>query len=296
MSDIAPLSGYDHYSLRKITRTARAVLPNLLTLASTAERMVDWAERPPGLVDFRSRLPNVTTVISPAPIDASKAEKLRGIARRQVGDGLCVLATESERIAEVVESLAGDYPDVHYAFNELRAAADAIWQIWYGGGPRLIPAELVAMLKSAGAELNKAGEAKPDALSLTRSLKSNGWAPAEEACEDAAATDDATAAESPPPLAPPPPTAPRWNKTSRQLCLGGDVLTKYRRHAGSQFIVLDAFEAAGWPESIRTPKGDYSAKDTVDELKKRLSDTRLQMGMGEDEDGNQVIRWWLTAV
>jgi hypothetical protein len=91
----------------------------------------------------------------------------------------------------------------------------------------------------------------------------------------------------------PPSAKPHWEETCRQLFLGDKMLRTYRRHAGSQFIVLAAFEAAGWPLSIPNPLGRRSVKDTLAGLNNGLLDTRLRFQRGGEDT---AIRWMLLPV
>jgi hypothetical protein len=87
---------------------------------------------------------------------------------------------------------------------------------------------------------------------------------------------------------------PRWDRHARQLWLGPDMVRTYRRHATKQFLVLDAFEKAGWPTSINAPSGCLSPKDTVEALNDGLITSRLRFGWGT-AGGVDRIRWTLTV-
>jgi hypothetical protein len=60
--------------------------------------------------------------------------------------------------------------------------------------------------------------------------------------------------------------------------LGDEVLYQFAREAPQQWTVLDAFENAGWPADIPTPKelGAFRVKDTIDGLNSGLISSRLR--------------------
>lgn len=85
---------------------------------------------------------------------------------------------------------------------------------------------------------------------------------------------------------PPARTQPRWDQVERCLYYGNTLCRKYPRKAPKQFALLNAFERAGWPESIRNPlEGTEELKDTVRDLNEgmnghspfRLSKDRLRV-------------------
>jgi hypothetical protein len=86
---------------------------------------------------------------------------------------------------------------------------------------------------------------------------------------------------------------PRWVRGERTLFLGDQKLHKYRREAPRQFPVLDAFERAGWPESIPIPAGIVGVKDTVESLNTGLEASRVQF---HRLSGDTRIGWSLTSV
>jgi hypothetical protein len=66
---------------------------------------------------------------------------------------------------------------------------------------------------------------------------------------------------------------PTWDRENKTLSLRGRLCKKYRGIAKNQFKLLDAFELAGWPESIREPFGArgqtiQTVKDFNDSLPK----------------------------
>src|SRR5262245_37011934 len=85
----------------------------------------------------------------------------------------------------------------------------------------------------------------------------------------------------------PPPTPelkPSWNRSCRQLKLGGDVIYEYKRLAPTQFPLLDAFEKAGWPaEGIGRPRelDGEKVKNAVDALNEALLASRLRFHHAE---------------
>jgi hypothetical protein len=99
-------------------------------------------------------------------------------------------------------------------------------------------------------------------------------------------------ADTPPPAA----TIPAWNRASRTLRLGDQVLYQYSRRAPKQFMLLDAFQAAGWPQQgIDRPPGlsPSQAKDTVEALNEHVQVSRLRFERGMDD---RRIRWSLSPV
>jgi hypothetical protein len=86
---------------------------------------------------------------------------------------------------------------------------------------------------------------------------------------------------------------PSWNAATRQLRLGSVVVRSYRRRAPSQFLVLDAFQAADWPLSVRRPATLHGLKDTVEALNEGLANCRLRFERGAAEES---ISWSITPV
>jgi hypothetical protein len=111
------------------------------------------------------------------------------------------------------------------------------------------------------------------------------------------AEESAGAARGDAPAPPVPPASPRvrWDATTRQLFFDDEELKTYGRRAPAQFAVLDAFEEAGWPPSIKVKSSVvFSVKDTVESLNKILlpiSCLRFERGPGD-----ATIRWHLTPV
>jgi hypothetical protein len=89
------------------------------------------------------------------------------------------------------------------------------------------------------------------------------------------------------------PPMPRWDRATRQLWLGTDRQRVFRRHAHVQFMVLDAFQAAGWKAGIPNPLGSHSVKDTVSCLNRGLRDGRLRFRQSDEDSG---IGWFVTPV
>jgi hypothetical protein len=64
---------------------------------------------------------------------------------------------------------------------------------------------------------------------------------------------------------------PVWDRRTKQLKYGEIVCRRYRRVAPRQFEILEAFEAEGWPQTVKNPfPGDKQLRDTVDDLKQGL--------------------------
>jgi hypothetical protein len=43
---------------------------------------------------------------------------------------------------------------------------------------------------------------------------------------------------------------PRWDKTAGELWVNGELVKRFTRPAQNQRLILDAFEAEGWPRAI----------------------------------------------
>jgi hypothetical protein len=84
---------------------------------------------------------------------------------------------------------------------------------------------------------------------------------------------------------------PRWDRETMCLWLGNEVVREFKREAHSQFIVLDALQAAGWPASMPFPKG-VSAKDTVESLNDGLVKSRLRICRQKKDT---ALSWRITA-
>jgi hypothetical protein len=93
---------------------------------------------------------------------------------------------------------------------------------------------------------------------------------------------------------------PRWDKGNRQLLLPGDGSpVKWGRVASTQFPILDALEAAGWPENGVELPGVLTAgqiKNAVEALNDRLAATRLRLGREQQDNNPWRITWHLAAV
>jgi hypothetical protein len=88
----------------------------------------------------------------------------------------------------------------------------------------------------------------------------------------------------------PPRLVPSWNRVSgRVLRLGREVVLAYTRKSSAQFAVLDALEAAGWPDKgVKLPEDVHiSLKDTIDRLNKALiaKSARLRFTFSDKEVG-----------
>jgi hypothetical protein len=93
---------------------------------------------------------------------------------------------------------------------------------------------------------------------------------------------------------------PRWrrHRDGWQLCLGEEVQHTFRRNAPRQFVLLNALEAAGWPEAgIGLPHGlNYSqAKNATDALNRALANGRLRLHCHKDGEDARVS-WSVTPV
>jgi hypothetical protein len=85
---------------------------------------------------------------------------------------------------------------------------------------------------------------------------------------------------------------PVWDRASRRLCLGSEVLRTFPREAPAQFAVLDVLQAAGWPlEGAMVPlRCGISLKDAVEALNEALAASRLRIGRG---DGDRRVTWYV---
>lgn len=68
-------------------------------------------------------------------------------------------------------------------------------------------------------------------------------------------------------------TKPRWNGEERTLYFGDVLVKRYSGHpATEQISILEAFELAGWPTTVRLPEKKRKLQDTVRDLNKSLSE------------------------
>ena len=66
---------------------------------------------------------------------------------------------------------------------------------------------------------------------------------------------------------------PKWDANERTLSFDNRVLKKYRKHsARNQVGVLEAFEEAGWTNSIKLPVRNDQIRDTVRGLNNSLGE------------------------
>jgi hypothetical protein len=65
----------------------------------------------------------------------------------------------------------------------------------------------------------------------------------------------------------------RWDRERRQLWYGEILCRKYGREAPIQFELLDAFQEAGWPQTIDSPfpQNESKLRETIRDLNRRLS-------------------------
>jgi hypothetical protein len=93
------------------------------------------------------------------------------------------------------------------------------------------------------------------------------------------------------PTGTPPTIRPRW--CDGKLFLGDQLVREYSREAPMQFPVLDAFESAGWPETIPRPAVCIGVKDTIQSLNDGLTSTQLRF---QQLFGGTRIRWYLDQI
>ena len=72
------------------------------------------------------------------------------------------------------------------------------------------------------------------------------------------------------------PVKPSWDKLARTLHWRGKTIKTLRRRAEQQEAVLNAFEAAGWPEAI----GDPLETDEMDDKPERLREAVKRLNDG----------------
>jgi hypothetical protein len=78
-----------------------------------------------------------------------------------------------------------------------------------------------------------------------------------------------------PPGDPPIADKPVWDAARRELSYGGTICREYPRMATAQFVVIDAFQKAGWPSSIRNPFGaeaDEQLRTTIKDINNSLGE------------------------
>jgi hypothetical protein len=86
---------------------------------------------------------------------------------------------------------------------------------------------------------------------------------------------------------------PRWDARTQELWLGAEVVRTYSRQAPKQFIILNAFQAANWCQSIPIPPNLHGIKDAVEALNDKLVRSRLRFQRGARDT---TIHWTITHV
>jgi hypothetical protein len=88
---------------------------------------------------------------------------------------------------------------------------------------------------------------------------------------------------------------PDWNGDAAVLRWQARVIKRYRNAALTQWAVLSAFQAAGWPEYIGNPltngtggNGKRRLQDTVKNLNRGLAKTPVRFRMA---GGAMGVRW-----
>jgi hypothetical protein len=72
---------------------------------------------------------------------------------------------------------------------------------------------------------------------------------------------------------PSPPRSPRWDPITLTLWLGEVPIRRYKRHnAPNQFLVLEAFQRAGWSRVVESPfrSDQRRLRETIDDLNRGL--------------------------
>lgn len=95
------------------------------------------------------------------------------------------------------------------------------------------------------------------------------------------------------PPSPPEPVLPRWDARAKELWLGDAKIVSYSRHAPAQFSILEAFQKAGWSQTVEAPRRLTSLKDAVDALNEKVANTRLRFYRREYD---KVLEWRLLTV
>ncbi len=94
------------------------------------------------------------------------------------------------------------------------------------------------------------------------------------------------------------PTTPHWDKTSRTLRLGDEIVKRFRVPAKNQETVLEAFEEEGWPGSIDDPlppSGEVDSKRRLHETIRRLNNNQPQPRLHFYGNGNGRAICWQIA-
>jgi DNA-directed RNA polymerase subunit RPC12/RpoP len=102
-----------------------------------------------------------------------------------------------------------------------------------------------------------------------------------------------------PPADPPPPIPPKpvWNKETRELWWGDVLVKKYKKHpAPNQVKILDAFQNAGWPATIKNPWHDPRVTSsvslrTLNETLRAINDTIAAESIRFEAMGNGQCQW-----
>jgi hypothetical protein len=82
---------------------------------------------------------------------------------------------------------------------------------------------------------------------------------------------------------------PSWDSDSRTLRLGVREWPVLTRRADNQLPVLDAFQQADWPESVRSPFASIEVlRQTCRDLNRKFSDKKIQIRFLVD---NLHVRW-----
>jgi hypothetical protein len=64
---------------------------------------------------------------------------------------------------------------------------------------------------------------------------------------------------------------PQWDSATRKVTYQGIVCRRYRRTAHNQFLILDQFQAEGWPPTTRNPfRDEFQLKQTVKDFNNGL--------------------------
>jgi hypothetical protein len=118
----------------------------------------------------------------------------------------------------------------------------------------------------------------------------------EVAASDVASDLTANGISLPPELADAFRIRPRWDRNGPpyRLWYGEALCLDFSRKAGPQFFILNAFQDAGWPESIDRPTNDKGSPLTDEQIKNAISN--IQKGLKNQTapiwiEGQSRLKW-----
>jgi transcriptional regulator with XRE-family HTH domain len=84
------------------------------------------------------------------------------------------------------------------------------------------------------------------------------------------------------------PDKPRWDGVAQTLWFGEVLVRRYDRGKGNQVVLLQAFEQAGWPQTIPSPLDRETLAQTVKDLNRTLKGAPIRFG----RDGKGKLASW----